>query len=242
MKDSGLSRKTNRRLLTKYFLKKALRVCGIALFIAGFSALIWVIIKSGILLAGKIELGILAAMPMIFFSGAFIIEEAKFTFTVYRQETANETSRSALLEELALNDNDSTVRRNAASQVRDAGLAEKLIRSSDDAEVCVNCLPALIRANMKNGSLSTRLGAVINASVCANTLRTRPLCPNCYGSVQYQKTKVQRRIYQDNDYDTSDYDIEDVILDEYACTRCGRASADDFSITLDSLLPKDSQT
>ena len=218
-------------------MQKALRMSGIALVAAIFPAL-WMIIRSDLSLGGKIVAGLFVAMFLILGPGALLMEETKFTFSVYRQETANKTSRPALLEELALYDCDPVVRRNAAAQVRDAGLAEKLILSSNDAEVCRACLPVLIRANVVDGRLSGRIGTLINASTCANTFRERPLCQDCYNLVTQQEARVQRYLYCSTDTVVCD---EDDVFIEYICTHCGRASAEDFSITLDSLLPDDSQ-
>ncbi|MCE5189824.1 MAG: hypothetical protein LLF75_11695 [Eubacteriales bacterium] len=166
------------------------------------------------------------------------MEEAEFTFDVFREEAVKRTSDAVLLEEIALLDNDPVVRWNAASQVRDAELAEKLIRSSKDALVCCNCLPVLIRANVVDGRLSGRIGTLINASACANTFRERPLCQDCYNLVTQREARVQRYLYCSTDTVVCD---EDDVFIEYICTHCGRVSEEDFSITLDSLLPDDSQ-
>ncbi len=239
MKHNGLTAKTGWALFLRYFKKNALSF-GITLLILALTAagflLIFRFIPS---LGGRTILALLLMIAFFF----LIMSRIKRTQTYFefRREFANQSSDQKLLAELAVRDRDSIVRENAAERIVEPALIEQILLESQDKEI----LFALLRSAKKivqeqKKSIPPETSRSLRDFALQQDLLSRMVCDQCFSRVQVRKSSHHAVEYEYSSSDTVVIgDESDVTDTAYYCSNCGKDSGKDFSVPLESVLPKE---
>ena len=121
MKQSGLSRATNEKLIFRYLMDCTFRIFGELLITAACLAILIPIIRSEISLLGKIIFGFYVLLLTAFCIYG-CVDSGVPSYTEYRHRVASKTKNQELLSELIRRDAESYVRAEAAERIDDQQL------------------------------------------------------------------------------------------------------------------------